>query len=258
MTLSRRTVLAPVVAMLAMAGPAWAGVLEASRTVGIDAVAGSTSFTIAAFNLPGQALTGLTVALSGGATASAAATNASTELSNFVTATFSTSYRLTGPGGLSEANTIVTSGASGAVARAGAAPGTLLLVGAGTTVPVMFTVPSALLSAFQGTGDVAFDLSSTGLGVSTSCVVLKPFNVRAGCGLPADGFGPATGIDTVTTKLSYIYETNPAYIPLSSPAVSMPAPMPAATPLAVPEPGSLTLLGAGMLGMSLLRRRPVS
>jgi len=236
--------LAPAVAVLAMAGPAWAGVMEASRTVPIDAVGGSASFTIAAFNLPGQSLTGLTVALSGGATASATATNASTELSNFVTATFLASYRLTGPGGLSAANTIVTSGASGAVARAGAAPGTLLLVGAGTTVPV------ALLSAFQGTGDVRFGLSSTGLGVSTSCVVLKPFNVRAACGLPADGFGSATGTDTVTTKLSYLYETNPAYIP--------PSPLPTLTPLAVPEPASLTLLGAGMLGMNLLRRRPVS
>lgn len=250
MTLSRRTMLAPVVAVLAMAGPACAGVMEASRTVSIDAVAGSTSFTIAAFNLLGQSLTGLTVALSGGATASATATNASTELGNFVTATFSASYRLTGPGGLSAANTIVTQGASGAVARAGAAPGTLLLVGAGTTVPVVFAVPVALLSAFQGTGDVRFGLSSTGLGVSTSCVVLKPFNVRAACGLPADGFGLATGTDTVTTKLSYLYETNPAYIP--------PSPLPTLTPLAVPEPATLTLLGAGMLGMNLLRRRPVS
>lgn len=256
MTLSRRTVLAPVIAVLAMAGPAWAGVLEASRTVAINAVAGSTSFTIAAFNLPGQALTGLTVALSGGATASATATNASTELSNFVTATFSASYRLTGPGDLSEANTIVTSGASGAVARAGAAPGTLLLAGAGTAVPVIFTVPAALLSAFQGTGNVTFDLSSTGLGVSTSCVVLKPFNVRTACGLPANGFGPATGMDTVTTKLSYLYDAIPAYVAPSLPPV--PLAVPAPTPLAVPEPGSLALLGAGMLSISLLRRRPVS
>ena len=249
MTLSRCTALIPVAALLVAAGPAWAGVIEVTSTVTLDAISGSTSFTLPGLYVPGQPLTGVTVALSGSVAASATATNAAKDFSNFVTASFAASYQLTGPGGVFITNVATTSGVSGAVARAGSTLGTLRLEGAGSTAQVIFTVPAAMLSAFQGAANVTFGVASTGLAASTTCVVLKPYNVRTECGLPANSFGPATGSDTVTTKLSYFYGAVTGDVPPIPPLVSGPA------PLAMPEPGSKTLLGVGMIGMGLLRRR---
>ncbi len=231
------------------AGGASAGLMTTTQTFSMDASTGFTSFTVPAFQLTGQRLTGVTVSLGGSLNASAVAANTSPDHLIFVTAGYTAAYQLTGPGGVFLTNTPTTTSASGAVAQARlGVPGMLLVPGSGSAPEVFFRTASSL-GEFEGPADPSFSLTSTALSATTTCNIVVP-GPRPDCGLSGNSFGPVTGIDTVTAKVSYSYSADPNYVPPAPPAPPPIVPV----PQSVPEPGTIALLSAGVFGLGMLRR----
>ena len=255
-----RSLLLAGAASLAFVSTASAGVMTTARTYSMEASTGVTAFTVPAFNLIGQVLTGVTVALSGNLSASAVASNISPDHQIFVTANYTSGYQLTGPDGVVVTNAPMTLSASGAVERArDGTPGTLFIASAGSAAEMVFLTATGLAS-FQGPTDLTFNLASTSLSATTTCNVVVP-GPRPDCGLPGNGFGPVSGTNTVTAKISYLYSADPNYAPPSPPASPPPAASPPLfdpSPQAVPEPGTAALLSMGVFGLGLLRRGRVS
>jgi hypothetical protein len=216
MQISRAVKGAAVAAVLAVTSTsAFAGVISYSTTIATSAVSFSQSLSLQKFDTSLGTLTGVTLGLTNNATANVDVANFTAFSQAFINATAAIPVTLTGPDG-----SFVSATATAGPFNNTAAPGLNAFSGLTATNSNTFSVLPANWSSYEG------------LGFATAAFIASATTgVFSGSSVPGVFFGGSANAGGTAT-VTYTYTTSE-----------------------VPEPATMAILGAGLLGLGTARRR---